>query len=430
MTKPRQLRFLFTTFDGGGNVAPVMGVVEKLVRRGHLVRVMSDGATRDEAEAAGAGFLGWRRAPNKPTRARDTAFGDWAVSTPGELVKLLVGGWMCGHALAYARDVIEELEREPADLVVNFDMLLGVIAGCEARGQRLALLSTCIAHAPFELAGQPPFGAGLAPPRTEADHELHAAVRHAATALIDAELPQFNAVRRELGLAPLQHLSGQVDAASARFLGTARAFDFPCELPANVRYAGPLVRDPVWVGDWTAPWPATERRPLVLVGFSTSFQNHAACLQRVIDACASLPVRVLVTLGGAILQDELRPADNTVIRDSAPHDIVMRDASLVVTHGGHGTVMTALLHRLPMLVLPHGRDQGDNAARITERGAGLALPNSATVEAMRAAIVRLLDEPGFGRQASRLGEAVAAEVAASTLIADLERLASGQRLPG
>ena len=143
-----------------------------------------------------------------------------------------------------------------------------------------------------------------------------------------------------------------------------------------------------------------------------------------IDACADLRVRVLVTLGGSILRDELRPAANTVIVDSAPHNIILRDAALVVTHGGHGTVMTALIHRVPMLVLPHGRDQGDNAVRVTERGAGLSLAPTASSDGMRAALRRLLVEPSFRLAARRLGDAVAQEVGSSRVIEELEALAA------
>jgi UDP:flavonoid glycosyltransferase YjiC (YdhE family) len=306
---------------------------------------------------------------------------------------------------------------------VNFDMLLGVMTGCEARRQKLALLSTCISM--FPLPGIPPFGAGLAPARTEAERALHAEIAAAATALFDSGLPALNAARSTLGLAPLAHVLDQANAAHLRLLGTARAFDFPSdELPSYVRYVGPLIRDPVWARPWVSPWPADDRRPLVVIGFSTSFQNHAACLQRLIDACASLPVRVLVTLGGSIRRDELRPASNTAIVDSAPHNVVMRDARIVVTHGGHGTVMTALMHRVPLLVLPHGRDQGDNAVRVTERGAGLSLASTASMEEMHAALARLIDEPSFRIAAQRLGDAVTQEVESSRVVEELEGLAA------
>ena len=150
-----------------------------------------------------------------------------------------------------------------------------------------------------------------------------------------------------------------------------------------MRYAGPLLGDPVWAEPWASPWNKDDDRPLVLAGFSTSFQNHAAVLQRVIDASAALPVRLLVTLGGSIEPSELTPAASTVVVRSVPHLEILKEACLVVTHGGHGTVMAALLQRLPMLVIPHGRDQADNAVRVAERGAGLTLSRTAPTETIR-----------------------------------------------
>jgi UDP:flavonoid glycosyltransferase YjiC (YdhE family) len=161
----------------------------------------------------------------------------------------------------------------------------------------------------------------------------------------------------------------------------------------------------------------------VLVGFSTTFQNHRRVLQNVIDALAPLDARVLVTLGGSIERGELTPAANTVIVPSAPHGIVMREARFAITHGGHGTVIRALANRLPMLVIPHGRDQNDNAVRVTERGAGLALPPSADVAEIRAAARRLLSEAGFRRAARELGDRVAHDAEHSDVVAALEAAA-------
>jgi UDP:flavonoid glycosyltransferase YjiC (YdhE family) len=86
--------------------------------------------------------------------------------------------------------------------------------------------------------------------------------------------------------------------------------------------------------------------------------------------------------------------------------------------------MTALMHRVPMLVLPHGRDQGDNAVRITERGAGLSLAPTASTEEIRAALDRLLNEPAFRFAAKRLGDAVAQEVEHSRVVEELETFAA------
>lgn len=400
MSTARALKLLFTTIDGGGNVAPVMGVVVKLVQRGHSVRVMSETANRGEAEAAGARFVPWTRAPNRRVRSRESDPTDWAAPSPLLGIQDMFEKFFCGCALPFAQDVIEELRCEPADLVINFDMVLGVMTGCEALGQKLALLSTMSSI--FPLPGTPPFGFALPPARNAVERSAIAQANDTLIAMYDAGLPALNSGRLTLGLAPLPHTLDQLDAATVRWLGTARAFDFvPDPLPPYVRYIGPLIRDPVQVAPWVSPWPADDRRPLVLVSFSTGFQNHAACLQRVIDACAGLPVRVLVTLGGSIYAHELQPAANTVIVQSAPHTVAMRKAALVVTHGGHGTVMTALVNRLPLLVLPHGRDQGDNALRVTERGAGLSLRNTAPSDEIAATIKRLLEEPAFPDVARR-----------------------------
>jgi UDP:flavonoid glycosyltransferase YjiC (YdhE family) len=86
--------------------------------------------------------------------------------------------------------------------------------------------------------------------------------------------------------------------------------------------------------------------------------------------------------------------------------------------------MRALLSRVPMLVIPHGRDQNDNAVRVTERGAGLSLMADASVEAIRAVCDRLLKEPSFRAAARRLGDLVAIEAENSSVAMELEAAAS------
>lgn len=253
---------------------------------------------------------------------------------------------------------------------------------------------------------------------------MHAAVAAGTQQIFDSGLPYLNEARAAMGLKPLMHLLEQHECACAELLATSRAFDFAAErLPSRVKYVGPLVSDPSWVETWKSPWPAGDARPLVTVGFSTTFQNHVGILQKVMDALATLPVRVLVTRGGSIEEGELKPAANCVVVASAPHTVVMKEAALVVTHGGHGTVMRALVSRKPMLVIPHGRDQNDNAVRVTERQAGLALAPGATVEEIRAACEKLMKDPRYLAGARRLGDKVAAEAQHSSVVQELEAAA-------
>lgn len=421
------MNFLFTTWEGGGNVPPALEAARKLIARGHRVRVLSEECNRPEAEAIGATFQSWQRAPSRNDRTPESqTFRDWAAATPQEGLLSVIRDTWCGPALRYAQDVVEELRREPADLVVTCEALFGVMAGCDSVGQRYAILAPNISLAP--LPGVPPLGPGLPPARTEEERALHAEIGRASAVMFDSGLPVLNEARARLGLEPLEHLLDQFRSAEVELLATSRAFDFPSHaLPERVRYVGPQLADPHWTQTWKSPWPANDRRPLVTVGFSTTFQNHGGVLQKVMDAFAPLPTRVLVTLGGSIKAGDLRAPENCVLVESAPHSIVMREAALVVTHGGHGTVMRALVSRVPMLVIPHGRDQNDNAVRITERGAGLSLLPDVSVAAICAAGERLLNERSFRIAAQQLGGFVAAEADHSTVVPELEAAASVNR---
>jgi len=65
--------------------------------------------------------------------------------------------------------------------------------------------------------------------------------------------------------------------------------------------------------------------------------------------------------------------------------------------------------------------------RVTERGAGLSLMPDASVEAIRAACARLLNDQSFRAAAKRLGDLVAADAENSTVVQELEAAASDTR---
>src|SRR5690606_7860234 len=75
---------------------------------------------------------------------------------------------------------------------------------------------------------------------------------------------------------------------------------------------------------------------------------------------------------------------------------------------------------VPVVVLPHGRDQGDNAVRVTLRGAGVALRRTASTDQVARAVRRVLDDPAYARRAAVLGAAVRHDAEHSTLVAELE----------
>jgi UDP:flavonoid glycosyltransferase YjiC (YdhE family) len=131
-------------------------------------------------------------------------------------------------------------------------------------------------------------------------------------------------------------------------------------------------------------------------------------------------VRGLLTTGPAVPPDAIRAPANVTVVATAPHAAVLRHASVVVTHGGHGTVVKTLAAGLPLVILHHGRDQADNAARVTARGAGLSVPRRSSSRRIARAIAVVLSTASYRERAARLGEQVMADASSSTLLDELE----------
>jgi UDP:flavonoid glycosyltransferase YjiC (YdhE family) len=243
-------------------------------------------------------------------------------------------------------------------------------------------------------------------------------------ALWNSFLSDLNAARASMGLAPLTRTLDQLRYAKRHLLAVSPAFDFPStHVPENVRYIGPLLQEP----DWALPadLPDLGDRPFVLVAFSTSFQGQDKVLQAIIEATRDLPVHAVITLGKAMEGWPLRGHSNVTILGAACHDALLERAAATVTHGGHGTTMRSLRHGVPLLVLPMGRDQNDNAARVEYHGAGVQLAATAAPAEIAQAIRRLMTEPRFALNAGRMAAALAAEGdAKSHLVAEIEAVAS------
>jgi UDP:flavonoid glycosyltransferase YjiC (YdhE family) len=168
----------------------------------------------------------------------------------------------------------------------------------------------------------------------------------------------------------------------------------------------------------------------VLVSFSTTHQDRTDALQRAVNAVAQAGMDGVATVGPALDVATLGAPQNVTLLPSAPHDAVMKQVSLVVTHGGHGTVSRALWHGLPLLVMPMGRDQKDIALRVDAHGAGLILPPGASDTEIAAALRRLANEPPFGIAARRLAEAITREIKSERLVTEMEEIVRAYRPRG
>jgi UDP:flavonoid glycosyltransferase YjiC (YdhE family) len=125
-----------------------------------------------------------------------------------------------------------------------------------------------------------------------------------------------------------------------------------------------------------------------------------------------------------ISSDEVPSAENVVTVTSAPHAAVLPHASVLITHGGHGTVIKSLAHGVPVICIPQGRDQADNAARVEVSGVGVRLKRTAGTRAIRRSVQQVLASPVYTEAALRMGRTIGEEVGAQAARHELEALAS------
>jgi MGT family glycosyltransferase len=422
MSMPK--RYLFAIIDGGGTVPADTSVIRAMVERGHDVRVLADRVLAPDLEPTGAEHIPWDRAPQRPDLdPQSVIMKDWDTSTPFQAFARVRDGAMVGPAGLFAEDVRAELRRRPADVVVGNFFVFGAQIAAEAEGLPFAFLVSNLLS--FPDSGTPPLGPGLKPARGPLGRARDRTINRVMTRLFDKGLDQLNEVRRANGLERAGSVLENFQRADRLLLMTSRAFEYEQYTPPpNVRLVGPRLDDPAWAGGWTPP---AGDEPLVLVGMSSTYMDHAGVLRRAATALGSLPVRGLVTTGPSIPVDAIDALANVTVVERAPHREVLKHAAAVVTHAGHGTVIKSLAAGVPVVAMPLGRDQLDNAARVVHHGAGLRLKPNVAPGAIAEAVRRVIDEPSFRENAGRLAEAIAVETAEDRAADELEAL--GERAP-
>jgi hypothetical protein len=261
----------------------------------------------------------------------------------------------------YAADLAAELRHDPADVVVIDALLPGSVRAALPLGVPVVVLMHTLAQ--FFLTN----------PVSALASRLNGFSARKALASASAVL-----VTSDAALDPASRGS-----APENFLWTG-----PAELPP----AGPAVP--------TNP-------PRVLVSLSTvDAPGQRAVLQRILDALAPLPLKAIVTTGPTIDPTTLRAGPNTTLHRTLPHLEVLPTCSAVIGHGGHSTAMRALLHSLPLVLIPCDTriDQPMIAKAVATSGAGVALRKRATPVQIRTAVRSVLDEPSYRAAASAVGE--------------------------
>jgi UDP:flavonoid glycosyltransferase YjiC (YdhE family) len=260
----------------------------------------------------------------------------------------------------------------------------------------------------------------------------HAAVRVLAFGMMAAPFAEgYNPVREEYGLEPDPY--GEMMSrylVLSPFPESLRDPRSPAPPTAHGIRIVDVDRTPRAVGsgpDWST---TIEGAPSVYFTLGTVFNHESGDLfPRVLSGLRDLPANLLVTVGRDIDPATLglQPAHVRVERFVTQGEILPH-VDLVVSHGGSGSVLGALAHGRPMVVLPMGADQPLNAERIGALGVGRSLDAvQATPDDVREAASSVLADATYRESAGRLADEIAALSSLDVAVGLLERLARERR---
>ncbi len=385
------MRILFGFTGGRGHFEPLVPLARAAERAGHEVLFASTPSQLPVVEALGL-----------PARA---------IGEPG-------GGSARDRAL------------RPLDLRREEHEFRNLFAGGGARFRAPLVADLCREWRPdVVVAEETDFGSLIAAERLELPYASVVVLAAGTFVRPDLVAETLDEVRRGEGLPPDPEL-----AALSRYLVLAPvppSFRDPeAPVPATLHSIRPAVLDAtVEAPAWLERLP----EPRVYFTLGTIFNLESGDLfERVLAGLGEVEASVVATTGAGREPSEL-PAipGNVRVERVLDQSAVLGRFDAVVSHGGSGTVIGALAHGLPQVVLPLGADQEPNARRCAELGVGRVVDaEGATSDLIRDEVSAVLDEPAYRTAARRIQREVESLPSSDHAVALLERLAAeGRPLP-
>jgi UDP:flavonoid glycosyltransferase YjiC (YdhE family) len=383
---PRRVRILISTWPAHGHLLPMLPIARAARHAGHDV-VIASGAEM-AAEARRRGFEVWDVGPSRAEA--DAAFAtvvpDISALDPAVRVPTIIAGIFGAAALRRAEDLVPRVMAWRPDLVVHPITELAAAVAAERSGARRLVHG----FGPLPAEAWSWFGARFG--------ELCDA--WSVPALVDGIL--------DSPFVELCPPSLQRDAVAA----------FRRRVPMRPGSGDVMPGEHLpWSADELAALPHARTVHLTL---GTLFHSNTHVFEAALAGLRELPVNVIVTVGPGADPATLGPQPpHVLVTDFVAHELLLPHCAAIISQGGPATILAALDHGIPHLVLPQGADQFLNAPVLEASGAGLALvPADATAERIGAATARLLEEPSFTAAARHMQSELLAMPHAATVVAE------------
>jgi MGT family glycosyltransferase len=192
---------------------------------------------------------------------------------------------------------------------------------------------------------------------------------------------------------------------SLNLVFTAREFQIGgAGFDSTYRFVGPSVAGRQDYPDF--PMERLAGRAPILISMGTMYNDEAGFYRACFRAFGDSPDPVVLAVGHRVDRTALGEAPaNFIVREYVPQVALLETARLFITHGGINSAHEAMLHGVPMVVLPQRADHYVVAGQVEAVGAGVVLDRSlATPERLADAARRALADPQFRARSAKMGE--------------------------
>ena len=406
-------RIVLTTFGSLGDLHPFIGIARGLKARGFDAAIATHASYRERVECEDVGFH-----PIRPDI--DNLLGETAAMK--QIMNMRTGPEYIIRQIFMPplRDSYDDLSKAVlgADLLVSH--AIAFATPLVAEKQSIPWISTCLAPTSFFSVYDPPVLAPM-PALSLLDFLGPTAQRllfQIFRRLLRSWTEPVRSLRREIGL-PESSLDplfeGQFSPALTIALFSSVLASPQPDWPPNTHVAGFPFYDAGKHASGLAPelsaFLDAGDPPLVFTLGSSAVMNAGNFYTEGVKAARQLGKRAILLIGRdpRNLPQEPLP-DGIAVFDYAPYSEVLPRALAVIHQGGIGTTGQALRAGRPMLVVPYGFDQPDNARRVVQLGVARTLPlKSYTASSVVRELGTLLGESQYAVRAAEIGSIIRSE---------------------
>ncbi|MBF0707670.1 MULTISPECIES: macrolide family glycosyltransferase [Bacillaceae] len=203
-------------------------------------------------------------------------------------------------------------------------------------------------------------------------------------------------MKQEFGVAPKTMLQFMQNQGEQTMVYSSEYFQpHLSEFGEGYHFIGPSFPERKDATDF--PIDQLENEQVLFISMGTVLDHVESFFNMCIDAFTDFPGKVVISAGSSADFTKLKEApDHFIIRKYVPQLDVLQHTNVFLTHGGMNSTNEAIYFEVPMVVLPHDKDQPLVAARLAELQAGYPIfPPNVTIESLQHAVNQVVHNVNY-----------------------------------